>query len=272
MVRRAHIFGAAGLPPVQHAGRDVSAGDAGELDAGAAEFVEHDVFHLVGFDQRRHECLPASIAAEPVPGVDQATDINGAGSAFAGADVTELRRIRVLQRFLHRALDRAPLLRRERDRLVFSAVQSAASGLRPGARHKQACRANDRHHEPAHSSLHVDQFRPAIVARRACSASVFHLKSLSAVLSRAMTWAADRLVVAPDTMSYIRTAAIGAVTGLAAFAITVIVMLTPVRAAEPDGVTRLIGLEMLRERMIEQRAIDAQPAGYQGVGYDVRVG
>lgn len=91
-------------------------------------------------------------------------------------------------------------------------------------------------------------------------------------LSRAMTWAADRLVVAPDTRSYIRAAAIGAVTGLAVFALTVIVMLAPVRAAEPDYITRLIGMEMLRVRMLEQRAIDAQPVGYHGVGYDVRVG
>ena len=70
----------------------------------------------------------------------------------------------------------------------------------------------------------------------------------AAFFSRLMTWAADRLVVA----------------GLALAFMAVI--------AEPDGITRLIGLEMLRIRMIEQRGIDTQPAGYQGVGYAVRVG
>lgn len=68
-----------------------------------------------------------------------------------------------------------------------------------------------------------------------------------------MTWAADRFVVA----------------GLA---LAVTAAVAPARAAEPDGITRLIGLELLRERMIERRAIDAQPAGYQGVGYAVRIG
>lgn len=95
-------------------------------------------------------------------------------------------------------------------------------------------------------------------------------------LSRLMTWAADRFVVAPDTRSYIRAAAIGAVTGLAAFAITVIVMLAPVRAADPDAIMRQIGLEMLRERMLERaeqiRSINQTPAGYWGIGYAVRVG
>jgi hypothetical protein len=83
----------------------------------------------------------------------------------------------------------------------------------------------------------------------------WHTKA-SAILAKLLTWAANRFVVA----------------GIAAFAIAATSMASPARAAEPDGITRLIGLEMLRVRMLEQRAIDAQPAGHQGVGYDVRIG
>lgn len=81
-------------------------------------------------------------------------------------------------------------------------------------------------------------------------------RRVCAILSRIMIWAANRFVVA----------------GIAAFAITTAVTINPARVAEPDAITRLIGLEMLRVRMLEQRALDTQPAGYQGVGYDVRVG
>lgn len=83
----------------------------------------------------------------------------------------------------------------------------------------------------------------------------WHTKA-SAILAKLLTWAANRFVVGI-------TAAIAVATALT---------INPARAAEPDGITRLIGLEMLRVRMLEQRAIDAQPAGYQGVGYDVRIG
>lgn len=49
------------------------------------------------------------------------------------------------------------------------------------------------------------------------------------------------------------------------------------RAGEPDEITRRIGLELLRERMIEWRAdqarsINWEPPGYFLVGYPVRVG
>jgi hypothetical protein len=81
----------------------------------------------------------------------------------------------------------------------------------------------------------------------------WHTKA-SAILAKLLTWAANRFVVA----------------GIAALAVTAAI--SPARAAEPDGITRLIGLEMLRVRMLEQRAIDAQPAGHQGVGYDERIG
>lgn len=48
-------------------------------------------------------------------------------------------------------------------------------------------------------------------------------------------------------------------------------------AAEPDAITRQLGLEMLRTRMLERceqqrRAIDWQAPGYWGVGYNVRIG
>lgn len=66
---------------------------------------------------------------------------------------------------------------------------------------------------------------------------------------------------------------LGVATGLVVFGI----MLVPVRAAEPDELTRAIGLEMLRQRMIEQRveqarSIDWTPPGYFMVGYPVRIG
>ena len=78
-------------------------------------------------------------------------------------------------------------------------------------------------------------------------------------------------------MSYLKAAAIGAATGLAAFAITVTIMVAPVRAEGPDAVTRQIGLEMLRVRMIEQRAEQARsinwtPPGYHLAPFTVRVG
>ena len=78
-------------------------------------------------------------------------------------------------------------------------------------------------------------------------------------------------------MGYLKAALIGAATGLAAFAITATVMLFPARADEPDAVTRQIGLEMLRVRMIEQRAEQARsinwtPPGYHLAPFTVRVG
>lgn len=82
------------------------------------------------------------------------------------------------------------------------------------------------------------------------------MKRIRKFLSRLMSWAADKFVVA----------------GPAAIAVTAAIAISPARAAEPDAITRLIGLEMLRTRMLEQRAIDWQPVGYQGVGYAVRVG
>ncbi len=76
----------------------------------------------------------------------------------------------------------------------------------------------------------------------------------SAIIAKLLAWAANRFVVA----------------GIAAIAVTAAI--SPARAAEPDGITRLIGLEMLRVRMLEQRALDRQAPGYWGVGYDVRIG
>ncbi len=81
-------------------------------------------------------------------------------------------------------------------------------------------------------------------------------RRVCAILSRIMTWAADRFVAA----------------GIAAFAIAAAVTISPAHAAEPDAITRMIGLEMLRVRMLEQRAVDRQAPGYWGVGYDVRIG
>lgn len=43
-------------------------------------------------------------------------------------------------------------------------------------------------------------------------------------------------------------------------------------AGEPDAITRQIGLDMLRQRMLERIHIDHQAPGYWGVGYDVRIG
>lgn len=71
---------------------------------------------------------------------------------------------------------------------------------------------------------------------------------------------------------YARSAATGAATGLVVFAVTAAVMLAPVCAAEPDAIARAIGLDMLRTRMIEHRAVDWTPPGYFLVGYTVRVG
>ena len=68
----------------------------------------------------------------------------------------------------------------------------------------------------------------------------------------------------------IKSALIGAATGLAVFAITATVMLLPVHA---DPITRQIGLEILKEKMIEHnRSINWTPPGYFLVGYTVRVG
>jgi hypothetical protein len=67
----------------------------------------------------------------------------------------------------------------------------------------------------------------------------------------------------------IKSALIGAATGLAAFAVTVTIMLASVHAAEPGEMARQIGLEMLRDHMLR---IDWTPPGYFMVGYTVRVG
>lgn len=51
---------------------------------------------------------------------------------------------------------------------------------------------------------------------------------------------------------------------------------TVAAAGEPSEITRQIGLDMLRQRMLEQieqrRAIDWTPPGYFLIGYTVRVG
>lgn len=59
-------------------------------------------------------------------------------------------------------------------------------------------------------------------------------------------------------------------------AVSIIAAITPARA-EPDEITRRIGLELLRERMIEWRAdqarsINWEPPGYFLIGYTVRAG
>lgn len=43
-------------------------------------------------------------------------------------------------------------------------------------------------------------------------------------------------------------------------------------AADEFEITRQIGLDMLRQRMLQHRAIDWTPPGYFLVGYTVRVG
>lgn len=57
---------------------------------------------------------------------------------------------------------------------------------------------------------------------------------------------------------------------------SVLTMTSQAAAADEHEITRQIGLDMLRQRMIEQieqrRAIDWTPPGYFLVGYTVRVG
>lgn len=55
-----------------------------------------------------------------------------------------------------------------------------------------------------------------------------------------------------------------------------VLTMTSQAAADESEITRQIGLDMLRQRMLEQielrRAIDWTPPGYFLVGYTVRVG
>lgn len=57
---------------------------------------------------------------------------------------------------------------------------------------------------------------------------------------------------------------------------SVLTMTSQAAAADESEITRQIGLDLLRQRMIErieeQRAIDWTPPGYFLIGYTVRVG
>ena len=64
-----------------------------------------------------------------------------------------------------------------------------------------------------------------------------------------------------------------AMTKIALVGAAILTMASPVQSADVDQITRQIGLEILRERMIEHnRSINWTPPGYFNIGFVVRVG